>query len=57
MFQDPDLARFVGGLLEPLRGAKLEAAKAAVLKVRDAGGTGLFGVWCERYRAAVKAVA
>lgn len=58
LIRDPELNAMVMGYLKPYKGAKLEAATAAVVKLRKAGGAAVFSEWCERYKAAIeKAVA
>ena len=53
LIRDPELLAVVNGLLAPLKGAKLEVARAAVVEVRDGGGSGTFREWADRYAAAI----
>jgi hypothetical protein len=53
LIRDPDLNAIVMGYLNAYKGAKLDAAKAAVVKLRDAGGAATFQEWCQRYKAAI----
>ena len=58
LIRDPELNAMVMGYLKPYKGAKLEAATAAVVKLRKAGGAAGFSGWGGRDKAALpKAVA
>jgi hypothetical protein len=53
MIRDPDLAAAIEKELAPFSGKKLEAAQAAVRRVRQSGTQGTFSSMVERYHAAV----
>jgi hypothetical protein len=52
---DPDLAKAIGAILEPLEGEELRVAQAAIRKVRQSGVQGSFSGMLEAYRKGIEA--